>query len=890
MNNLKIVCFHYCFNCTFAPLKVKMKKVILPLIIAVLAVIPSKSFGQSNETLIKNFISQNKLREYKKSDLNQFTIDNIDSSKSLNGEIVKVQQIYKGYPIYNAVSTALIKDGKVAYFTDDFIKDYATSTEPIVSFDKNSALNIIAADLGNATISSIPVMDFFEKGENKHTAAKQRLLYVSDDEGNLKFAYEFLIHEPKTSNHWDYFIDATSGKIIDKINMTLSCNFHEKAYTRDYESSSVLFPQSKEYYRINKNSLVLSADNASYNVFALPTEAPTFGNRSLVSNPWILASSPEGWHSNGITHYTITRGNNVYAYDDKDDDETTFGTSPNGGTSRNFNFPYDANAKAINNLSASTTNLFYISNMVHDIFYKFGFTESARNFQSNNFGNGGLDDDEVFAQSQDGGGYNNANFAPYPDNYNPVMQMYLWLASNKVLFYNAPTDAVPRNVVGAEAQFGSSLNDVGITGDVKFASNTNGCTAFPAGEFAGKIGLIERGGGSTCTFAVKVKNAQNAGAIGVIIYNDSANGSSLGTMGGTDATITIPSVLITNTEGQYIKAKLSSNVTVNVDLRLDAKYDGSFDNGIVTHEYGHGISNRLTGSGSNCLNSSQSKEQMGEGWSDFFALMLTNKPGDNASVPRGIGTYAAGQGITGGGIRPAKYSPDFTINSYTYGNTNGMQYNNGSAIVPNVHSIGFVWATMLWDLHWEYVNKYGYSSDVSASTTSGSARVLQLVTDALKLQACNPTFIDGRNAILAAELAKTGGADRCMIWKTFAKRGLGLNASAGLKTNINDQVEDFTVPSDCLLSTSETEQVKNIGISIYPNPAKNEFYIDFPNNILGKVKIEIYDMSGKLVSSESKVSPDSKKAISTDKLTNGTYLVKVEGLGIDTILKVIIAK
>ena len=867
-----------------------MKKVILPLVIAVFAVIPSKSFAQSNEILIKNYISLNKSREYKKSDLNQFVIDNVDSSKSLNGDIIKTQQTYKGYPIYNAVSTAFIKEGKVVYYTDNFIKDYTTSTEATVSLNKKMALDKIAADLGKSEISNLSIMNFFERGENKHLAAKQRLVYASDENGNLKFAYEFLFHEPKTTNHWSYLIDAKSGEVISKVNMNLSCSFHEGAYSRDSQNLSVLLPQNKEYYQINKNNMLLSADNASYNVFALPTEAPTFGTRSLVTNPWILASSPEGWHSNGTTHYTITRGNNVYAYDDKDDDESTFGTSPDGGTNRSFNFPYDANTKAINNLSASTTNLFYISNMVHDIFYKFGFTESAKNFQSNNFGNGGLDDDEVFAQSQDGGGYNNANFAPYPDNYNPVMQMYLWLASNKVLFYNAPTDAVTRNVVGAEAQFGPGLNDVGITGDVKFASNTTGCTAFPAGEFAGKIGLIERGGGSTCTFAVKVKNAQNAGAMGVIVYNDTSNGSSLGTMGGTDATITIPSILITNTEGEFIKTKLSANIPVNVDLRLDAKYDGSFDNGIVTHEYGHGISNRLTGSGSNCLNSNLSKEQMGEGWSDFFALMLTNKPGDNASVPRGMGTYAAGQATTGLGIRPAKYSPDFAINSYTYGNTNGMQYNNGSAIVPNVHSIGFVWATMLWDLNWEYVNKYGYSSNVAANTTSGSARVLQLVTDALKLQACNPTFVDGRNAILAAELAKTGGADRCMIWRTFAKRGLGVNASAGLKTNINDQAEDFTVPSDCLLSTSETDIVKNASISIYPNPAKNEFYINFPNNTLGKVNIEIYDMSGKLISSESKVSPDSKKAISTDKLVNGTYLIKVKGLGIDTTSKVIVSK
>ncbi|WP_228445060.1 T9SS-dependent M36 family metallopeptidase [Chryseobacterium indoltheticum] len=865
-----------------------MKKVILPLVIAVFAAIPSISFAQSNEVLIKNYISQNKLREYKKSDLNQFVIDNVDSSKSLSSDVVKIQQTYNGLPVYGTVATVLVKNNTVTYFNDNFIKDYKSTGSATASLNKKAALDKIAADLGKNEISDLPLLDFFQQGQNKHIAAKQRLVYSSDEKGNLKLAYEFLVHEPKTSNHWNYVIDANSGEVISKMNLNLSCNFHEDAYS--HESQAVAFPQNKEYYPDNNNSLLLSADNASYNVFALPVEAPTFAARSLVTNPWILTSSPEGWHSNGVTHYTITRGNNAYAYDDKDDDEATFGSSPDGGATRNFNFPYDPNTKAINNLSAATTNLFYISNMMHDVFYKFGFTEAARNFQSNNFGNGGLDDDEVFAQSQDGGGYNNANFASYPDNYNPVMQMYLWIGSNRVLFYNAPTDATSRVVNGGVAQFGQPLDDMGITGDVKLASVIDGCTALPAGELAGKIGLIERGGVSTCTFASKVKNAQNAGATGVIIYNNVANGSTLGNMGGTDATVTIPSILITNSEGEYIKAKLAANTPVNVDLRLDAKYDGSFDNGIVSHEYGHGISNRLTGTGYNCLNSGSSKEQMGEGWSDFFALMLTNKPGDNASVARGIGTYASGQAITGSGIRPAKYSPDFAVNDYTYTDTNGMEYNNGQGIVPDVHSIGFVWATMLWDLNWEYVAKYGYASNVTSSTTSGSARVLQLVTDALKLQACNPTFVDGRNAILQAEMATTGGADKCMIWRTFAKRGLGVNASAGSKTSINDQTQDFTVPAECVLSTSETSAVKNVGVSIYPNPAKNEFYINFPSSTLGKVDVEIYDMSGKLISTENKISPEAKKAISTSKLINGTYLVKVKGLGIDTTSKVIINK
>lgn len=861
-----------------------MKKVILPLVIAVFAVIPFKSFAQSNEMLIKNYISQNKVREYKKSDLNQFVIDNVDSSKSLSGDIVKTQQTYKGYPIYNAVSTVLIKEGKITYYTDNFVKDYSTADNSNNSLNKQNALNKIADFIGKNEIKNFSILGFSDVSPNHKNYAKQRLVYL-EHEGNLKFAYEFILREPKSPNTWNILIDANSGEILNKENLNLSCSFHPGAYGHDHSEDKFVGPFNKSY----SSSNFILADNASYNVFPLPIEAPTFGSRAILTNPWILASSPEGWHSDGTNHYTITRGNNVHAYEDTSAMDS--GLSAEGGATRNFNFPFSINADPLDNQNASITNLFYLNNRIHDVFYKFGFTESAKNFQKNNFGLGGAQNDYVEAEAQDGGGLNNANFGTLPDGNISYMQMYLWSSVNRSFFYNAPTAAVPRQPAAGLAQFGSALSATGVTGNVQLANIIDGCSPLTVGSMTGKIGLIERG---TCNFTIKVKNAQDAGASAVIIYNNAANGSTIGGMSGTDATITIPSVLITNAEGEYMKGLINANTTVNVTLKDDPATmvtpDGSFDNGIVTHEYGHGISTRLTGTGYGCLSSSQSREQMGEGWSDFFALMLTNKPGDNASVARGMGTYAGGQQITGGGIRPAKYSPDFAINDYTYGDTNGMQYNNGTAIVPDVHSIGFVWATMLWDLHWEYVAKYGYASDVTTNTTNGSSRVLQLVTNALKLQACNPTFVDGRDAILQAELATTNGQDRCMIWRTFAKRGLGLNASAGVKTNINDQVEDFTVPTECFLSTTETNTVKNVGISIYPNPAKNEFYINFPSNTLGKVNVEIYDMSGKLISSESKISPDSKKAISTDKLINGTYLVKVKGLGIDTASKVIVSK
>jgi hypothetical protein len=63
--------------------------------------------------------------------------------------------------------------------------------------------------------------------------------------------------------------------------------------------------------------------------------------------------------------------------------------------------------------------------------------------------------------------------------------------------------------------------------------------------------------------------------------------------------------------------------------------DGDFDNGIIAHEYAHGISNRLTGGPSNsgCLGNA---EQMGEGWSDFFSLIMSVRPGDVATTKRGV--------------------------------------------------------------------------------------------------------------------------------------------------------------------------------------------------------------------------------------------------------------
>ncbi len=111
---------------------------------------------------------------------------------------------------------------------------------------------------------------------------------------------------------------------------------------------------------------------------------------------------------------------------------------------------------------------------------------------------------------------------------------------------------------------------------------------------------------------------------------------------------------------------------------------GSFDNGVVAHEFGHGVTNRLTGgpANSSALSTLQAGG-MGEGWSDFFALMFTQVATDVGTAGRGIGTYVLGQPSTGPGIRTQLYSYDMAINTLTLANLPSL---------TAVHDIGEIWA------------------------------------------------------------------------------------------------------------------------------------------------------------------------------------------------------
>jgi len=399
---------------------------------------------------------------------------------------------------------------------------------------------------------------------------------------------------------------------------------------------------------------------AKYYVYPIGVNDPLDGPQTMVSNPEDNDASPLGWHNlgadvgrgkgeDGAGRFRNTIGNNVAAQPNHNFARNTRpdGTGELGDLT--FNYPADLSKDPNDYVNASVTNLFYWNNIVHDIFYHYGFDEKSGNFQENNFGRGGREGDSVVANAQDGSGTNNANFMTPPDGQKPRMRMYIWTLST------------PRR-------------------------------------------------------------------------------------------------------------------------------DGDLEAGIIVHEYGHGISIRLTGGpmNSGCLPYGESGG-MGEGWGDFWATLMRMRKEYNGTMDFAMGDYSATRGI-----RPFPYSRSLTTNPQTYGYIKKNGYGG-------VHAKGAVWASILYEVYWSFVDAYGFNEDWYAikekkfgkeETLAGNLIILQLIVDGLKLQPCRPTFVDARDAIIKADETGFEGKHVCLLWTAFAKRGLGYSAKAG-------GIEAFDLPKEC---------------------------------------------------------------------------------------------
>jgi extracellular elastinolytic metalloproteinase len=552
---------------------------------------------------------------------------------------IYLMQEFNGLAVTNArMNVSVMPDGSILSVGGGFVPGLgareADAAAPVPRLDPRQALNAIADDLDVAPQQqAISISNRTSRLDRRQTLVAPdfsidpitaHLQYVAMPDGSTRLGWRMILDMPGGEHWYELTVDSTSGQVL---------------HAGDYIS------------------------HATYNIVAAPSAHPhdpspgSSPNRTSIINPWDTIASPHGWHdTNGQTgnDTTETRGNNVVAQEDVNDNNGV-GLRAQGGPSLLFDFPLDLGLEPIGYQNASLTNLFYWNNLIHDVSYRYGFTEVAGNFQLNNYGRGGAQNDEVQADGQDGGGINNANFGTPADGARPRMQMYLW-----------------------------------------------------------------------------------------------------------DAT--------------------------------DPMRDGSFDNRIIVHEYGHGISTRLTGGPQNVLSlTARQSGGMGEGWSDFLSLLFTLRPTDGPNGAYGVGTYALGEPNTGNGVRRFPYSYDMSIDPLTFDD-----YNNSSTS-GSVHRTGELWCAALFDVTWNLIAKHGFSPNFAAGydpgtgNNKGNQLAMRLVLDAMKLQPSNPTFIQARDAFLAADVALTGGANQAEIWAGFARRGLGINASTS-GSGSSSIVTDYTVP------------------------------------------------------------------------------------------------
>ncbi len=222
------------------------------------------------------------------------------------------------------------------------------------------------------------------------------------------------------------------------------------------------------------------------------------------------------------------------------------------------------------------------------------------------------------------------------------------------------------------------------------------------------------------------------------------------------------------------------------------KRDGDIDQNISIHEMTHGTSNRLHNNASGL--GATISGGMGEGWSDFYARMIlstADEDVDGIFNTGGYATYLAATNYTDNYYYGIRRFPSVVKSNV---GPNGKPHNpltladidpnqidltdgafargpfgvGGRAGAIAVHNIGEVWSIALFEVRARIIKRMGYAA--------GNARMMQLTTDAMKLDGTNPSLLVGRNSLLAADVAFRS-EDALDIWAGFATRGMGYGAT-----------------------------------------------------------------------------------------------------------------
>lgn len=640
-----------------------------------------------------------------------------------------------------------------------------------------------------------------------HTLAKpvraKKVFYTLSD--HLEPAYYLELNtvgmKEKDKAAYSYVISAVDGSLLSRNNMIDSDAATPFSYSVWADDTDLKMPLDSPY----GNELTPSPT---------PFIKPQPVSPSLVTLTCGPISTCDPWLLNTASQ---TVGNNINAYTDmlKPDGfnkgELRAKTTSPFAFNHSYDFGVFDNKDNPEQLQAALVQAFYTANFVHDWLYDHGFDEKAGNGQEQNYGRGGEEVDRMNVEINDYSGVNNANMWTPADGESPVMQLYLWdhdsksvtikLADNQTKRYAAIAAEFGLGVFNLGNKAVVAANDnVGVTSDACDKPLAN------ASELAGNIAFIDRG---SCLFVEKVKNAQEAGAVGVIIANN-VSGALL-TLGGSDPTISIPALGISQEAGKALKRAIKQagqsgfTVSATMQKKLLPPYNVALDNSVVIHEWGHFLSQRLIAG----LGNHQGRS-LGEGWSDFLSLLAMVKEQDRllsgnetfqGSYPVGIYANSNFADANFFGIRRYPYSTDMSKNPLTLKHiSDGVALPTGVSAAATtdltgadnseVHNSGEVWASMLWEAYIQLLidtDRYTFSD--------ARDRMLDYLVASLKLTPAKPTFLEARDALLAVAQLRDA-EDYQAFWKAFAKRGAGVHAVAPKRNSATHTgvAEDFSTP------------------------------------------------------------------------------------------------
>ncbi len=435
-------------------------------------------------------------------DLSNYIISNTYYDNVSKLRMVYLQQSYLNIPVYNQIQVLAFKDQALVSNSGGRISSIEKITrgntgKPIIAADQ--AVMAAITDRKLITQRNPFVLEtkkegnfivFDNMGISRENITAELMWVPSMDGKNIFLSWQVYIIPNSSSDYWMVRVNAMDNSIVSINNLTVYCNWDNHSnknaaknnssiqYKKDETNFSNIMSfdfLQKEQKTQNSPSLI---NNATYRVIPFPAESPIHpgGSSDVRTNPWTSApgnATTLNWHNNGTSDYIYTRGNNVWAKEDRNNTNGTGNPATSTTTADPLSFDFTPSftvtptqTTPIKNQQFNITNLFYWNNIIHDIMYLNGFDEVSGNFQATNLGRGGLGNDFVFADAQDGGGTNNANFATPADGSNGRMQMYLWSgnpqkdgdADNGIICHEA-AHGISNRLTGGPAQAGCLSND-----------------------------------------------------------------------------------------------------------------------------------------------------------------------------------------------------------------------------------------------------------------------------------------------------------------------------------------------------------------------------------------------------------------------------------------------